>query len=284
MSLDKGEALLAKLNGADIPLVIDVIKHVTEIPGVFVFGEFLEHPAVQSLQGTSFDEHFRVINLFCYGSYETYCLDVSGYPQLSDRQVRKLKQLSIINEAHYRRCIPYGVLFQKLSVTSSRELEDLIIELIYLDALSGKLDQQKALLEVDSAVGRDIQEEHIPQLYKALDIWLDRVETVVLHMAKEIKLANERKFETEFNRKKVLEATSVMKDALKRQITKTDMDVFQVDLNDPTLHPDLLPDGRSAPVRVGNLGFDSPGGDKETARNRGAVFKNIRHAKSSGGK
>lgn len=132
--------------------------------GLFVFGEFLDDPKIKSLIDGPHSAYFDLLSLFCYGSFELYEANIAKYPQLCDAQIRKLKQLSIIDEAHKQKSIPYDVLFKKLKLNSCRELEDLVIELFYLNVLTGKLDQQKAMLEVESAVGRDIHEHQVSLL------------------------------------------------------------------------------------------------------------------------
>jgi len=49
--------------------------------------------------------------------------------------------------------------------------QDLIIDAIYADIIRGKLDQKNQQLEVDFAIGRDIQPEHIQEISKVLDNW-----------------------------------------------------------------------------------------------------------------
>jgi len=49
--------------------------------------------------------------------------------------------------------------------------QDLIIDAIYADIIRGKLDQKRQQLEVDFAVGRDIQTEHIKEISRVLDSW-----------------------------------------------------------------------------------------------------------------
>ncbi|VDP83733.1 unnamed protein product [Echinostoma caproni] len=273
---DKVEAFLNQLHTGDDTTVAETLTAATEAPGIFVFGEFLDHPAVQQLKNGPKANMFDLLNLFCYGSYEEYAAKPDKYPQLSQAQIRKLKQLSIIDAAHHQRHISYKSLFDKLGISSSRDLEDLIIELFYLEAITGKLDQQRALLEVESAIGRDIHEEQIPELQKALDVWLNRVESVLVHMGKEIKLANERRFESEVHQRSVLEAASSLKEALRGQLTKSEVDTARMDVDDPFVHPDLLPDGRSGGhFRSTGTAVDSPGGDKD-GRSRMTVFKGLR--------
>ncbi|RZF35788.1 hypothetical protein LSTR_LSTR013749, partial [Laodelphax striatellus] len=58
-------------------------------------------------------------------------------------------------------CIPYSILLKDLDIKNVRDLEDLIIEAIYADIIHGKLDQKNSQLELDYAIGRDMQPTHI---------------------------------------------------------------------------------------------------------------------------
>ena len=52
-----------------------------------------------------------------------------------------------------------------------RELEDLIIDAIYLDILRGKLDQKEQQLEVEYTMGRDLEPGKVENLLAALKNW-----------------------------------------------------------------------------------------------------------------
>ena len=52
-----------------------------------------------------------------------------------------------------------------------RELEDLIIDAIYLDILRGKLDQKEVQLEVEYTMGRDLEPGKLEQVLFALQSW-----------------------------------------------------------------------------------------------------------------
>jgi COP9 signalosome complex subunit 7 len=52
-----------------------------------------------------------------------------------------------------------------------RELEDLIIDAIYLDILRGKLDQMEQQLEVEYTMGRDLEPGKLEEVLKALQSW-----------------------------------------------------------------------------------------------------------------
>jgi len=50
-------------------------------------------------------------------------------------------------------------------------VQDLIIEAVYADIVRGKLDQKHQLLEVDYAIGRDIQPHNIHEITHVLENW-----------------------------------------------------------------------------------------------------------------
>lgn len=52
-----------------------------------------------------------------------------------------------------------------------RELEDLIIDAIYLDVLRGKLDQKKQQLEIEYTMGRDLEPGKLEKMLEALRNW-----------------------------------------------------------------------------------------------------------------
>lgn len=52
-----------------------------------------------------------------------------------------------------------------------RELEDLIIDAIYLDILHGKLDQKEEQLEVTYTMGRDLEPGQVEAIQAALQHW-----------------------------------------------------------------------------------------------------------------
>lgn len=52
-----------------------------------------------------------------------------------------------------------------------RELEDLIIDAIYLDIIRGKLDQKEQQFEVEYTIGRDLEPGNIESMLKALRDW-----------------------------------------------------------------------------------------------------------------
>lgn len=67
--------------------------------------------------------------------------------------------------------IPYSKLLQELDLKNLRELEDIIIDVIYADIVRGKLDQKNSRLEVDYTVGRDIKPADVDTIIQVLQDW-----------------------------------------------------------------------------------------------------------------
>jgi len=67
--------------------------------------------------------------------------------------------------------LSYSDLLKALDMPSIRELEDLIIDAIYLDVLRGKLDQSKELFEVEYTMGRDLEPGGLENILVALQNW-----------------------------------------------------------------------------------------------------------------
>jgi hypothetical protein len=68
--------------------------------------------------------------------------------------------------------IPYAVLFRELDIDGDvRELEDLIIESIYMGVLTGRLDQRGGLFRIKGAIGRDVRLEDIDGMMDKLQKW-----------------------------------------------------------------------------------------------------------------
>ncbi|KAG1871800.1 hypothetical protein DFJ58DRAFT_890462, partial [Suillus subalutaceus] len=135
-----------------------LIQDATSAQGVFVFAELLELPNIQELANN--EQHapfFSLLQVFSYRTYKDYLANKDSLPQLNQAQIIKLKHLSIVSLATSRRILPYSLLLQELQMPTIRDLEDLIIDAIYLDILRGKLDQKEQQLEIEYTMGRDLE-------------------------------------------------------------------------------------------------------------------------------
>lgn len=136
--------------------------------------------------------------------------------------IKKLQHLTIVTMAIRSKVIPYKDLLVELDIKNVRDLEDLIIESIYAgsfqcdivkfsarqkastatlsnvsfssklptDIIHGKLDQRNSQLEVDYAIGRDIQWNNVGSISATLQEWCESCETVLSCIEKQIERAN----------------------------------------------------------------------------------------------
>lgn len=112
-----------------------------------------------------------LLQIFAYGTYADFIEHRQSFPQLSDAQLNKLRQLTLVTLASKMKHIKYTTLLAELGLVHVRQLEDLIIEAIYANVIQGKLDQKNQMLEVDSAMGRDVKPEEVDKMINTLANW-----------------------------------------------------------------------------------------------------------------
>ncbi|KAG7448001.1 uncharacterized protein BT62DRAFT_890931 [Guyanagaster necrorhizus] len=157
-----------------------LVQDATSAPGVFVFAELLDLPNILEL-GKS-EQHAKflgLLQLFAYKTYQDYIQHTDELPPLNQAQIIKLKHLSIVSMATEKRILPYSELLKALSMPTVRELEDLIIDAIYLDILRGKLDQKEGQLEVEYTMGRDLEPGKLESVLAALRDWASATSSVL---------------------------------------------------------------------------------------------------------
>lgn len=67
--------------------------------------------------------------------------------------------------------IHYSKISEALEIDSIRDLEDLIIDVMYAGLLGGKMHHDEKILHVDWVTGRDVNPEDLPQLAQYLQNW-----------------------------------------------------------------------------------------------------------------
>jgi hypothetical protein len=148
----------------------------------YQFESLLHHPNIQKLQVTH-PEYFKLLSIFSSGTLQDLTSDL---PILTPKQLLKLKQLTLISQAH-RKEILYADLLSLLDIANIRELEDLIIQTIEQGLIFGRLDQKKACLYIESAIGRmniNIKE--------VLEQWYDNTGVVVQILEERIRACEEQ--------------------------------------------------------------------------------------------
>lgn len=211
---------------------LDLIKQVLEAPGVHVFGELLVMPNIVELENGPNARYFDTLKLFAYGTYKQYLDNKEQLLELSPLMIKKLQHLTIVTMAIRSKVIPYKDLLVELDIKNVRDLEDLIIEAIYADIIHGKLDQRNSQLEVDYAIGRDIQWNDIGNISATLREWCDSCETVLSCIEKQIERANLEKARRTKHKETIEQEVQMLKTSLKSQLPDGDDTPMSSDARD----------------------------------------------------
>ncbi|WWD03573.1 hypothetical protein V865_001627 [Kwoniella europaea PYCC6329] len=157
-----------------------IIIDATAAPGVYVFSELLEIPNIQELStDPTYQNHYRLLQVFAYGTLTDYEGNPSSYPSLSPTHILKLKHLTLVTLALQHRSLTYDQLLSALRLDTIRQLEDLIIDVIYAGLLGGKMHHHEKVLHVDWVSGRDLQEKDLLGVQNNLMNWCKTAETLL---------------------------------------------------------------------------------------------------------
>jgi len=85
------------------------------------------------------------------------------------------------------------MLLRELDLSVVRELEDLLIDCVYLGLIKGKLDQRKSAFEVSFAIGRDIGPSDVDFMIRKLNLWLDASAKLTTTLENQVRNATELK-------------------------------------------------------------------------------------------
>ncbi|KAG8461616.1 hypothetical protein KFE25_001220 [Diacronema lutheri] len=148
-----------------------LIRQVLAHPKVFVFGELLAVRNVRELAGTEHTPALALLNTFAYGTWSDLAPAMAATLDLP--MALKLKKLTVVSMCASEEVIAYDVLQKAAAIDSVRELEDLLISLIYEGLLRGKLDQRSKHIKVAHAIARDVHPDELPRLAAKLQAWRD---------------------------------------------------------------------------------------------------------------
>jgi COP9 signalosome complex subunit 7 len=164
-----------------------LIARATSAPNTFIFAELLSTPQIQALsESPEYASHLSLLKIFSYGTYTDYSM-ASGLPALNEAQTLKLRQLSFLTLAKDPSNLSYTKLISALGLTSSRELEDLVISTIYSGLITGQLDPYHQLVVVSSVSPlRDLPPNSIPAMLSTLQEWSSRCVSTLADLEKQI--------------------------------------------------------------------------------------------------
>lgn len=163
-----------------------IISQLLDNPKIFGFGELFEDKYAKALTYAT-KKHIKTLELFAYGNYRQYEENKAEYIDFNDKKTTKLKLLSILDVVSKQKVTPYEELFEAIKVNTVKELEDLIIQCISYDLISGKMDQKNKVLIVDYSIGRDLKKEDRSKCVEQLKRLQDSVAKISEKLNKSIK-------------------------------------------------------------------------------------------------
>ncbi|KAI1000269.1 hypothetical protein K3495_g7928 [Podosphaera aphanis] len=179
---------LALTHSASSPrAAADLIERATSAANTFIFAELLEAPQIRALaKSESHSSYLKLLEIFSYGTYNTYRATPS-LPALNAAQILKLRQLSFLTLAKYQDNLSYANLMRDLGLETQREVEDLVISVIYAGLVDGALDpyHQRAIVTSISPL-RDLEPNSIPVMLKTLDKWSTSCFATLTELEKQI--------------------------------------------------------------------------------------------------
>lgn len=182
------ETFLILAKSSKGPGCIKIIKDATEDNSIYTFTELLESPNIEALKDKpEYSKHYEVLKLFAYGTYQDYKNSIDKFIPLSEKQLIKLKLLSLVTLSAQSKILKYDSLLEYLDIPNVRELEDLLINAIYQNVICGKLDQRNKQVDIEYTMCRDLEAKQITNIKDILSNWLNTSETVIEKLDKEIK-------------------------------------------------------------------------------------------------
>jgi len=193
-ALNALEPFLALTKSTSSPLAaIDLIIRATSAPNTYIFTELLSTPQIQALSTASTpdskytpESYLRLLEIFSYGTYVTYT-STPSLPPLNEAQTAKLRQLTLLTLAQIPSQLTYPNLIKVLGLSSSRELENLVISAIYAGLLEGTLDPNHQLVRISSVAPlRDVAPSSVPSMIATLREWSERCTSTLSTLEKQI--------------------------------------------------------------------------------------------------
>ena len=150
--------------------LVDLINKATSSQLV-TFKQILHLESVQNLKG-SHPKALNLLQLFTYGNVSDY--NITHHDELSPIQLRNLKILTLLTNID--KISQFDVLKSAIQVANDSELEDLLIEMIERNLISGRLDQKLRTLNCSYKYPRDQLNNNTSEIFIK---WIKNIESVI---------------------------------------------------------------------------------------------------------
>lgn len=171
------EAIESAKDGNIMTIRSLVLKVLSE-PNLFAGYDQIKAALAPALEkgGPEGEKLAKTLDLFSYGNYNDYSQDGSPFLSLTDSQIFKLRQLTVISTVQSFalqkiRVIPYQEFQQALGLETGRKVEEVLISCIYAGVMGARLCQKTNALKIDPThvlQSRDVPPQQVPVMIQQL--------------------------------------------------------------------------------------------------------------------
>lgn len=155
---------------------------------IYNFGEFLAHPIVKSMEGTTFEWLYHILQAFYAGDLtkydelcQKYATQLNAQPALvqKERQLREKITILSLMELIFslpttERAIPLSTIAERTKLPVDG-VEMLLMKTLSVNLIKGVIDQVDGIVRVSWVQPRILSHSQIGDLKERLQLWIDKV-------------------------------------------------------------------------------------------------------------
>lgn len=155
---------------------------------IYNFGELLAHPIVKSLEGTTFEWLYHILQAFYAGNLvkydelcQQYAAQLNAQPALvqKERQLREKITILSLMELIFslpttERAIPLKTIAERTKLPLDG-VEMLLMKTLSVNLIKGVIDQVDGIVRVSWVQPRILSQSQISDLKERLQLWIDKV-------------------------------------------------------------------------------------------------------------
>lgn len=157
---------------------------------VFVFGELLDLPQVQSLRNSpETAPTLAALEIFAYGTFADYVSRAGSLPELNEAAAFKLRQLTVMSLASKTKNLSYDSIMKETHLSTIRDAEDLVIACVYDGLLKARLDQKGRMCVVQWCAARDVLPTQVSEMNHKLEKWCEAADDILNQIDRSLAIA-----------------------------------------------------------------------------------------------
>lgn len=170
-----------KVNGE---LLVEDIRRALSSDSTFFFTDLLENCNV--LLNTEYEPYLKLLSIFSAGKYLNFAENAGNLPELNEVELTKLRILTILRMSSNKRVLKYSDMLVETGLSSSRDLEQVIIQSIQHNVLDCKIDEANEQVFVNQISGYNVTAEQQDYLLDSLAKWSESCRTITESMQADV--------------------------------------------------------------------------------------------------